>query len=106
MWTWTIDLRPGTVTEAQLDDRAVEFPRIDDRLVTLPARYSVSVAGAGLIRHDLVPAPPRSTASAPRAPREGRERPCSYPPTAQPTRAAAGYLGLRLRRARGDGSDS
>lgn len=54
MWTWTIDLRRGTVTEAQLDDRAVEFPRIDDRLVTLPARYSVSVAGAGLIRHDLV----------------------------------------------------
>jgi carotenoid cleavage dioxygenase len=54
MWTWTIDLRAGTVSERQLDDRIVEFPRIDDRLATLPARYAVSVGDAGLIRHDLV----------------------------------------------------
>ncbi len=32
LWSWTIDLAAGTVTERQLDDRAVEFPRIDDRL--------------------------------------------------------------------------
>lgn len=53
MWTWTIDLRNGTVHESQLDDRTVEFPRIDDRLATLPARYTVSVGDSSLIRHDL-----------------------------------------------------
>ena len=54
MWTWTVDLRHGTVTESQLDDRSVEFPRIDDRLATLPARYAVSVGDGGLVRHDLL----------------------------------------------------
>lgn len=53
LWSWTIDLRAGTVTERQLDDRAVEFPRIDDRLATLPARYAVSVGDARLVRYDL-----------------------------------------------------
>jgi len=53
MWTWTVDLANGTVSERQLDDRIVEFPRIDDRLATLPARYAVSVSDASLIRHDL-----------------------------------------------------
>ena len=49
LWTWTIDLRNGIVTERQLDDRAVEFPRIDDRLAGLPARYSVAVGGGRLV---------------------------------------------------------
>jgi carotenoid cleavage dioxygenase len=31
----------------------VEFPRIDDRLATLPARYAVSVGDACLVRYDL-----------------------------------------------------
>jgi carotenoid cleavage dioxygenase-like enzyme len=53
LWNWTIDLQTGTVTERQLDDRAVEFPRIDDRLATLPARYAVSVGGGCLLRYDL-----------------------------------------------------
>jgi carotenoid cleavage dioxygenase-like enzyme len=53
LWSWTIDLQNGTVSERQLDDRAVEFPRIDDRLAGLPARYSVSVGDASLVRHDL-----------------------------------------------------
>jgi carotenoid cleavage dioxygenase len=53
MWTWTIDLAKGTVSEQQLDDRTVEFPRIDDRLAGLPARYAVSVGSDRLIRHDL-----------------------------------------------------
>ena len=52
-WSWTINLADGTVSERQLDDRAVEFPRIDDRLAGLPARYGVSVAGDRLVRHDL-----------------------------------------------------
>ena len=53
MWEWRIDLRTGAVTERQLDDRGIEFPRIDDRLSGLPARYSVSVGDAELVRHDL-----------------------------------------------------
>ncbi|BBZ30696.1 retinal pigment epithelial membrane protein [Mycolicibacterium madagascariense] len=53
MWTWTIDLATGVVHEAQLDDRSVEFPRIDDRLATLAARYAVSVGNDALVRHDL-----------------------------------------------------
>lgn len=53
MWTWNVDLTAGRVTESQLDSLAVEFPRIDDRLATLPARYSVSVGNEGWIRHDL-----------------------------------------------------
>ncbi len=54
LWSWTIDLRSGTVTERQLDERAVEFPRIDDRLAGLPAQYAVSVGDNSLLRHDLV----------------------------------------------------
>ena len=53
LWNWTIDLAAGTVTERQLDDRAVEFPRIDDRLAGLPAGYAVSVGDARLVRYDL-----------------------------------------------------
>jgi carotenoid cleavage dioxygenase-like enzyme len=53
LWTWSIDLVNGTVSESQIDDRGVEFPRIDDRLAGLPARYSVSVGRNGWIRHDL-----------------------------------------------------
>lgn len=53
LWEWTVNLNTGTVGERQLDDRAVEFPRIDDRLAGLPARYSVSVGDAALVRYDL-----------------------------------------------------
>jgi carotenoid cleavage dioxygenase-like enzyme len=53
LWEWTIDLTSGRVAERQLDDRGVEFPRIDDRLAGLPARYAVSVGKHGWVRHDL-----------------------------------------------------
>ncbi|ULE35008.1 carotenoid oxygenase family protein [Mycobacterium sp. IDR2000157661] len=53
LWCWTINLSTGTVSERHLDDRAVEFPRIDDRLATLPARYAVSVGDGRLVRYDL-----------------------------------------------------
>lgn len=53
MWEWRIDLVRGTVAERQLDDLAVEFPRIDDRLAGMPARYAVSVGQTELVRHDL-----------------------------------------------------
>jgi len=39
LWRWAIDLRSGTVTEAQLDDRPGEFPRVDDRLTGKAARH-------------------------------------------------------------------
>jgi carotenoid cleavage dioxygenase len=53
MWRWTIDLATDSVDERQLDDRSVEFPRIDDRLAGLPARYSVAVGDGNLLRYDL-----------------------------------------------------
>jgi carotenoid cleavage dioxygenase-like enzyme len=62
MWRWTIDLERGTVDEQQIDDRAVEFPRIDDRRTGLPARYVITVGSqdgvapvprsSNLIRYD------------------------------------------------------
>lgn len=53
LWSWIIDMTTGRVTERQLDDRAVEFPRIDDRLAGLPAHYAVSVGDNRLVRYDL-----------------------------------------------------
>jgi carotenoid cleavage dioxygenase-like enzyme len=53
LWRWTINLDTGVVEESQLDDRGVEFPRIDDRLAGTPARYSVAVGSGALIRYDL-----------------------------------------------------
>jgi carotenoid cleavage dioxygenase-like enzyme len=53
LWSWTIDLPTGKVSERQLDDRPVEFPRIDDRLAGLPNRYAVSVGTSKLVRYDL-----------------------------------------------------
>jgi carotenoid cleavage dioxygenase-like enzyme len=61
LWRWTIDLTTGTVSEEQIDDRAAEFPRVDDRLVGLDARYGHATAiGTGddresgaLFRYDL-----------------------------------------------------
>ena len=52
LWSWTIDLTVGTVTEHQLDARGVEFPRIDDRLAGPSARYAVSVGDNALVRYD------------------------------------------------------
>ena len=53
MWSWTINLTRSTVTDQQIDERAVEFPRIDDRLVGMPARYGVTVRTGKLVRYDL-----------------------------------------------------
>ena len=63
LWRWTVDLVRGTVTEQQLDDRAQEYPRIDERRKTMPYRYGYTVearggggtaCGSALFRHDLV----------------------------------------------------
>ncbi|WP_067794567.1 carotenoid oxygenase family protein [Actinomadura formosensis] len=50
----------GTVARETLDDRAQEFPRVDERLTSLPHRYSCTVTssataelgGEGLLKHD------------------------------------------------------
>lgn len=39
LWRWTIDPAAGTVAEELVDDRNGEFPRIDDRLAGLDARF-------------------------------------------------------------------
>jgi carotenoid cleavage dioxygenase len=63
MWRWAIDLDRGSVDEYQIDDQGLEFPRIDDRLAGLPARYAITVGSqdgvapvprrASLVRYDL-----------------------------------------------------
>ena len=61
---WTIDTVAGTVKEETLDDRSVEFPRVDERRVGRPARFGYAVhtrPGAdgfametALVKYDLV----------------------------------------------------
>jgi carotenoid cleavage dioxygenase-like enzyme len=61
---WTVDLAGGGVKEEALDDRAVEFPRVDERLVGRPARFGYAVhtrpgrdgfaMEAALVKYDLV----------------------------------------------------
>jgi carotenoid cleavage dioxygenase len=65
LWRWTIDPATGAVTDEQLDDRAGDFPRIDDRRAGSANRFGW-VAGAShwdvgagfsfdrVVRHDLV----------------------------------------------------
>ena len=53
LWRWTINLDTGLVQQSQVDDRGVEFPRIDDRLAGTAARYSVAVGSGALVRYDL-----------------------------------------------------
>ena len=59
---WRIDLAAGRVREQALDDRAIEFPRCDERRVGLPHRlgYAVDTArgaddhsGTALVKYDL-----------------------------------------------------
>jgi carotenoid cleavage dioxygenase len=44
---WVLDPATGRVTETALDDRAVEFPTVDDERVGREARYGYAVADAG-----------------------------------------------------------
>jgi carotenoid cleavage dioxygenase-like enzyme len=39
LWRWTIDTATGAVTEEQLSDQPLEFPRVDERLVGRPHRW-------------------------------------------------------------------
>ncbi len=40
LWRWTIDTVTGAVREEQLSDQALEFPRVDERLVGRPHRWA------------------------------------------------------------------
>jgi carotenoid cleavage dioxygenase len=75
LWRWTVNLDTGVVEESQLDDRAVEFPRIDDRLAGAAARYSVAVGSDALVRYDLQ----RDTATEHRFGADGGNRAPSAP---------------------------
>jgi carotenoid cleavage dioxygenase len=59
---WRIDPRAGAVREERLDDRAIEFPRCDERRTGLGHRYGYAVytdrgvdanTGTALIKYDL-----------------------------------------------------
>ncbi len=104
LWTWTIDLQSGIVRERQVDDRAVEFPRIDDRLATLPARYAVSVGEGRLVRYDLTTGSAVEhvfgTAASPGGPGEA----VFVPASGQADESSGWYIGYVYDPAR-DGSD-
>lgn len=44
LWRWTVDLAGGTVREEQVDDAAADFPRINDSLVGLKARWAYTAS--------------------------------------------------------------
>ncbi|MFJ4651200.1 carotenoid oxygenase family protein [Nocardia sp. NPDC088792] len=58
---WEVDLSAGKVRQSRLDDRAQEFPRIDERLIGKRHRYGYAPGVGGglrgestLYKHDLV----------------------------------------------------
>jgi carotenoid cleavage dioxygenase len=59
---WTVDLDAGSIREERLDDRAQEFPRIDERLVGRRHRYGYtlalnsepSVPSDTVLKHDML----------------------------------------------------
>ncbi|MGH7358581.1 MAG: carotenoid oxygenase family protein [Candidatus Rokuibacteriota bacterium] len=61
LWRWTVDADAGTATEAQIDDRPIEFPRLDERRAGLPYRYGYALetittltgGSQGVLRYDL-----------------------------------------------------
>jgi len=40
LWRWTVDLNRGTVSERQLSDHPLEFPRVDERVVGRQHRWA------------------------------------------------------------------
>ena len=59
LYRWVIDQDAGTVTETQLDDRTMDFPRVCDTVVGLDYRYGYGAAfggglpaAAGFIKYD------------------------------------------------------
>lgn len=65
LWRWRFDLRTGSVSEEQLDDREHGFPRIDDRRTGLANRYgwatmsrpnepAMTDGASGIVKYDVV----------------------------------------------------
>lgn len=59
LWRFTLELATGRVREEALDDRTVEFPRIDERLTGSPARWVYAVGSLdrdanAIVRYDLL----------------------------------------------------
>ncbi|MEM7274854.1 MAG: carotenoid oxygenase family protein [Actinomycetota bacterium] len=53
---WAFDTATGTVTETQLDDRPLEFPRVAEHLTGLPNRYGYGAGGTdgtAVVKYDL-----------------------------------------------------
>ncbi|MFN9847239.1 MAG: carotenoid oxygenase family protein [Alphaproteobacteria bacterium] len=44
LWRWTIDLAKGIAKEEQIDDVAADFPRVNDNLVGLKARFGYTAS--------------------------------------------------------------
>ena len=68
LWRWIVDLTAGQVKEEQLDDLAVEFPRVDERVVGRRHRWALAnqvprgdegdradteFEAGGIVRYDL-----------------------------------------------------
>lgn len=58
LWRYVLELATGRVHETQLDDRSVEFPRIDERLTGSPARWAyvadtLDSGRSSILRYDL-----------------------------------------------------
>lgn len=105
LWSWTIELATGAVRARQLDERPVEFPRIDDRLTGLAARYAVSVAHDRLVRYDLNNGgAEEQTFGAGPAPGRPGEAVFVPSPSGAPDESSGWYIGYVYDPAR-DGSD-
>jgi carotenoid cleavage dioxygenase len=61
-YMWRLNVKTGTVSERQLDDICIEFPRINDAYMGAPARYSYmleikadepAVKASALLKYDL-----------------------------------------------------
>jgi carotenoid cleavage dioxygenase-like enzyme len=101
LWRWTIDLAGGTVQATQLDDRGVEFPRVDDRLAGTAARYSVTVGSGALVRYDLQ----RDTASEHRFKGRGAPGEAVFAPAVGQSDELAGWYLTYVYDPVADGSD-
>ena len=106
---WTIDRAAGVVGEERLDDRPIEFPRVDDRCVGRRHRYGyavTNVASVGeqsmhLVKYDLATgAAAVHDFGAGRMPAEG-----VFVPAGDRAGEDAGYVLLYVYDAARDGSD-
>ena len=52
MHRWTVKPGASAASETPIDDRSIEFPRIDERLNGLPHRYAYAPAGTGAFGAD------------------------------------------------------